>query len=185
MSSRNAESTIETKVEELMVVDLTIEDLVVNLWNSLSAGNETRDNEVLRKLFSDIDTIDAIKGMNRLKTIKESMEARMKSVNFLYDFFRLELIPTKFEDEGIERISVDGVGRVSLTGDMYVSVFKGKKEEFYEFLRDIGKGDLITESVNPSTLKAVVKQMISNGDELPDDLVKVTPFTRASITSSK
>jgi hypothetical protein len=59
-----------------------------------------------------------------------------------------------------------------------------KKAEFFDWLRDNGRGDLLQENINPSTLKATVKGLVKNGEEIPEDLLNVSPFTRASITKT-
>jgi hypothetical protein len=86
------------------------------------------------------------------------------------------------EEDGVDRINVTGIGRVSLTADMHVSVKADLKSEFFTWLRDTGRGDLLQENINPSTLKAAVKKMFREGEEVPDTLLNVSPFTRASIT---
>jgi hypothetical protein len=86
------------------------------------------------------------------------------------------------EEDGVDRINVTGIGRVSLTADMHVSVKADQKSEFFTWLRDNGRGDLLQENINPSTLKAAVKKMFREGEEVPDQLLNVSPFTRASIT---
>lgn len=132
--------------------------------------------------FKGMTTKEVINFMNELSGVKGEIEEQLKGVNAEYDYLRLNLIPSRFEEEGIENITIEGIGRVSLTGDMYVSVLAENRERTYEWLCDIGKESLITKTVNASTLKAAVKAMIRAGEEIPEDLIKVTPFTRASIT---
>lgn len=138
--------------------------------------------EELEQFYKPMATLDVVRAMNKIKLEKEELEEKLKMVNAEYDYLRLNLIPTRFEDEGIENLKVDGIGRVSLTGDMYVSIAADSRDAAYQYFRDIGKGDLITESINSSTLKAAVKAMVKAGEEIPSEFVKVTPFTRASIT---
>lgn len=127
-------------------------------------------------------TLELIQAMHEAQAEKERIEEILKEAQAEFDFLRLIAVPKKFEDEGIENMKVDGIGRVSLTGDMYVSIAAGQKDAAFEYFRDIGKASLITESINSSTLKATVKAMMKAGEEIPEDLIKVTPFTRASIT---
>jgi hypothetical protein len=65
---------------------------------------------------------------------------------------------------------------------MHVSVPAALRGKFYEWLRTSGFDDLIVETVNSSTLKAWCKEQQKMGKAPPDDLIKITPFTRASIT---
>jgi len=67
---------------------------------------------------------------------------------------------------------------------MHVSIKEGSNELFYTWLRDNGRGDLIQPNINPSTLKATVKNMVREGEVVPEELLNVSPFTRASITKS-
>lgn len=132
--------------------------------------------------YDDMGVVALIESMYQLQRLKESVEDQLKRINKEYDFLRITKVPQKMEDEGIERLSVAGVGRVSLTADMHVSVKADHRDRFYEWLRDNGRGDLLQETINPSTLKAAVKGMYKSGEEIPEDLINVSPFTRASIT---
>ena len=142
---------------------------------------EAHKNEC-REKYKRMSVIDMAKAMQKLERVIADREEEQKKRNIEYDILRLECIPTKMEDEGIDKITIAGVGRVSITGDLYVHVAADLRESFYTWLRDHGHGDLIKPAVNPSTLKAFAKDSIKKGTELPGDLIKVTPFSRASIT---
>jgi hypothetical protein len=137
------------------------------------------------KEYAAMSTVDMVRGMATLKGVKERLEDELKAINKEYDYVRLKAVPKRFEDEGIEILRVEGVGRVSLTGDMYVKPVKTKMREFFDWLRDHGSGGLIKETVAASTLKAAVKQWMQKGEEVPDEFLKVEPFTRASITKTR
>lgn len=134
------------------------------------------------KQYDDLKLVRLVEILGELQRAKEELEDRVKGYNAHIDFLRITKIPTVMEDEGIERISVAGVGRVSLTADMHVSIKADAKPAFYDWLRDNGRTDLISETVNPSTLKAAVKKMIRDGEETPHHLLNISPFVRASIT---
>lgn len=134
--------------------------------------------------YDSFSIVELIQAMATLQNRKEAAEEQLKIINKEYDFLRITKVPSAMEDGGVDRITVAGIGRVSLTADMHVSVKAEQKEKFYDWLRDNGRGDLLQENVNPSTLKAAVKNMLRNGEELPDGMLNVSPFTRASITKS-
>lgn len=142
----------------------------------------TEEKQVYDEKYKGLVTLDIIRAMHVKMLEKEALEEQLKEINKEYDFLRLNLIPNRFEEEGIEGLKVEGIGRVSLTGDMYVSLVKEHRDEAYQFFRDLNMGDLIQETINSSTLKAAIKGMIKKGEEIPEEFVKVTPFTRASIT---
>ena len=128
--------------------------------------------------------VELAKALKAAQDVKDWMESIEKCINAEIDVLRLNLIPTAMENEGLESpLNVAGVGRVSLTGDVYASVLD--KENFFEWLHDHNSGDLIQETVNATTLKAWVKNKIKLGEEYPTELLKVTPYTRASITKAK
>lgn len=120
--------------------------------------------------------------MNDQQRRKEELEAMLKATNSEYDYLRLVAIPNKMESEGVTNLTLEGIGRVGLTSDAYASVKAGMRDQAWEWLRDTGHGDLITETINSSTLKAALKQMVLKGEEVPEEFFNFTPFTRASIT---
>ena len=88
-----------------------------------------------------------------------------------YDALK-RLLPKKMEDQGVEKFTVDGRGiRVQI--EVYASIPADHRDMAYEWLRKHGLGDVISNTVNGSTLKAMVKEQISIGHHLPEDLFKV------------
>lgn len=134
--------------------------------------------------YDALTVVELVTAMHKIQQNKEALETQLKEVNRHFDYLRITKIPTTMEDEGVNKITVTGIGRVSLTADMHVSIKAEQKESFYEWLRDNGRTDLIQENVNASTLKAAVKTMFKNGEEVPEHLLNVSPFTRASITKA-
>lgn len=139
-------------------------------------------NDAFDAKYKGMATLDIVRAMDQIQKDKEAADEAAKEIGKEFDYLRLKLVPARFEEEGIENLKVEGIGRVSLTGDMHVSILAANRDAAYDYFRDIGKGSLITESINSSTLKAAVKAMIKGGEEVPEALIKVTPFTRASIT---
>lgn len=136
------------------------------------------------RIYDGLKLTELIVRMHEIQGKKDRLEAQVKDLNKHFDFLRITKIPAQMEEDGIDRINVTGVGRVSLTADMHVSIKAEKKSDFYQWLRDNGRSDLIAETVNPSTLKATVKNMVKTGEAYPDELLNVSPFTRASITKA-
>ena len=126
---------------------------------------------------------DLVDMMIRYRAEKDNLEEALKAINMRYDILRIEAIPNIMDSMDIERISYEGVGRVALTGDMWVSVID--REKFHGWLGENGLDDLIQPTVNPSTLKAFIKARVKAGEEIPEEILKVTPYTRASITKTQ
>ena len=108
------------------------------------------------------------------KTLMEARDAAdtVKFVNKRFaDIHRKmkeDLVPAKFEEEGVSSITIDGY-RFTVSKSMRTSIVTGQKEEAYIWLRDNELGDLIQETVNSSTLNATAKSLLEEGLELPED----------------
>lgn len=134
---------------------------------------------------------DWVKGKNiqelavkckELTAAKADKENELKSINAWNDVIRMEALPSKVEEMGLESpVKLEGIGRVSITSDVLVSVKGGMAQNLNQWLIDHGFGDLIKESVNSSTLKGFVKGRIVNGEEYPDQYLNVTPIEKASV----
>jgi len=124
-----------------------------------------------------------IKKMAEYKLAKETAEHALKEINAHYDVLRFELVPEQMEEDGVEKLTLEGVGRISLTGDLNIQVLKQNRPDLFAWFKKNKLGDLIQSTVNSSTLKAWVKRRIEDGKPVPE-LIKVTPITRASITKA-
>lgn len=120
--------------------------------------------------------------MRMLQREKEETEEMLKGINRDLDELRLRLIPEYMAENDLRTVTLEGIGRISLTMDCYASVLPDMKFQAYEWLAMHGFDGLIQAYVQPSTLKATIKEGLKAGQTFPEDLFKVQPFTRASIT---
>ena len=118
--------------------------------------------------------------MRAIQARMDDMDIEWKALTKELDEIRLKLIPDLMNEEGIRTVTFDGIGRVQLAADLYVSII-GNKEETYEWMKDNGYGGVVVEYIHPSTLKATIKEGMKAGREFPEDKFKISPFTRASI----
>jgi len=147
---------------------MTKDEIIEDFRDSLKGKSLTELAGVMNGIRNELNTIKAQKAI---------LEAK-------HDALRLGLVPSAMEDDNITTISINGIGRVTLAADVYASILAANRPKAYQWLRDNKHGDVIKETVNSGTLKALVKSIIKKGEEtIPEELFKVTPFTRASITS--
>lgn len=118
--------------------------------------------------------------MKEVQEARDVLKSRLARANAHLDVLRFECIPSKMDETGVEKISYDGLGRVSLTADLQVSV--KDKQGFFGWLKKNKLGDLIQPAVNSSTLKSWLKGRIKDGKKYPTDMLNINPVTRASIT---
>lgn len=114
---------------------------------------------------------------------KEQIEERLKIVNEQLDFVRLRKIPEAMEKLELRTATFEGIGRVQLAGDLYCSTISGRKAEAMQWLRDCGYEDMISESYNAASMKALIRRLLEEGTAAPE-FMSVTPFTRASIVKA-
>lgn len=122
-----------------------------------------------------------------LKNNKKELETTLKNVNekILEVEVSLAELMTLNETQNFTRSGT----MFSLTTSTKASAKAGKREELYTALKKAGYGDLVVETVNPSSLSAFVKEQISeNGEALPewlDGLVNVFEKTSISLRKAK
>lgn len=126
------------------------------------------------------NAVDLAFALKSMQDLNDRAKAVKSAIGQVYDHLRIQALPAQMEAEGKEGMKVTGLGRVTLTGDMHVSV--ANKSEAKEWLTEIGEEELITETVNASSLKALLRRMMRNGQEVPEDLFRITLFTRATVT---
>lgn len=122
--------------------------------------------------------------MKDLQSQKDTLEEQLSGINKALDTLRTKDIPELMESLGLKNATFDGIGRVQLAADIYASTREGKREAAMEWLRDCGYSDMIIETYNASSLKALFRRQIAAGVEIPDDIFNVHPFIRASVVKA-
>lgn len=122
--------------------------------------------------------------MKDLQTRKEELESKLTQINKDLDDLRTRQIPDAMEALELRNATFEGLGRVQLATDLYASTREGKKADAIQWLQDCGYEDMIQETYNANSLKALFRRMIADGGEIPEEIFNVTPFTRASIVKA-
>lgn len=125
--------------------------------------------------------------LKNLRDKKKEIEISLKSVNDM--IFEVESALAEFMTLSETQNFTRSGTMFSLTTSTKASAKAGRKDELYALLKDAGYGDLVVETVNPSSLSAFVKEQISeNNDSLPqwlEDLVNVFEKTSISMRKNK
>lgn len=121
---------------------------------------------------------DLIDHMKEVQDELAALESKRKPLQKELDQLRLTDIPAEMAEEDITSVT-GGFGRCTLTSDLYVQV--QDKEALFDWLENSGNGDMIQPTVNAQSLKAFCKEQLREGTQLPDDTLKLTPFSRAVI----
>jgi len=142
--------------------------------------SKSQSGRTLRDLVTDLDY---------LKRHKKKLEAELTDTN--KEIQRLEFgeIPERFEQMGDDldqKVPFDGLGTVSLKTRVMPHVPAAKREDFHDWLRNNGMGEIVTEGVHPKTLAATINERMENGRPLPpEDVCKVTVRNVAHFTPAR
>jgi len=131
---------------------------------------------------ANVKVINLAMKMADLKASIDELGEKKKALQKEYDDLRFNQVPDALDEAGVNSINIKGVGTLYTADDLNVSV--PDKQATYEWLSENGFGDIIKPYIFPQTVKAFVKEQINEGNELPDDLFKVSAFTRAVIKSA-
>ena len=153
-----------------------LDDLLVALRGELTA-------EFNAAVTSDV--VEAARAFVALRHLKDKIDETDTAFNKLFEPAKNETMPQKFEEAGVPSVTLDEGQRVTVSHLVRASVKGGKKDEAFQWLRDNGLGDTVSETVNSSTLSAVAKSLIEDGSELDEDLFSVHVLPTTSVTRTR
>lgn len=104
----------------------------------------------------DQKVIEFAKEFKRLKDEHDELSAKLKEVSTAWDAVEAALLDAMVE-EGVNSIDLDGIGKLSMRTENFLSVNSANTAQFYEYLKLSGNGALLKESVNPRTLTSWLK----------------------------
>jgi hypothetical protein len=142
------------------------------------------DTAFTEELPADMAGLRALCDRMRGMQIKiADLKAQQTEAKIPFDIMRTKTIPETMEQMEVKSATFAGLGRVQLAADLYCSTKKGEKPAAMAWLRDCGYNDMIAETYNATSMKALIRQLIVDGVEVPEFL-NVTPFVRASIVKA-
>lgn len=121
----------------------------------------------------------------RLAELRDQISSKESEVSLLKqerEILQKKVLPEKMSADGMQNVTVKGVGRLSIRPDMQVSVLAENRMLLQRWLKDNGFGELVVETINSSTLKAFVKEQVNEGNDLPFDLINIHAFEQVTLT---
>lgn len=110
----------------------------------------------------------------------------LKSLGEASGLLSNELVPKCFERENLTSFTTKDGYRVTVSTNYRVSIKGDKKEQAYAWLQDNDLGELITQTVNASTLSAAGRKLIEEQNkELPEELFNAAFMPSTSLTKTK
>lgn len=121
----------------------------------------------------------------RARDLHDKIDELKKAAYHLMNDYGMKVMPLVFEDEGVSTITLSSGYRVTISQRLNASIPADKKAEAYDWLVRNDLGDLITETVNASSLSATARSLIEEGRQLPDDIFKTVILPQVSMTKVK
>lgn len=122
--------------------------------------------------------------LRELKDNKDKVESDLKQINSEISYLELNYLPEYFENNEIEKITLEEIGTIYIRGDLYVSMspaeLLGDEAPFYDWARD-NVPDLVTQYIHPARLKSWAKESLEQGRPIPTNMLKTTMFQRATL----
>ena len=152
--------------------------------------NREISNEMMEKWVESIKDKSIADIIRLFKEKREELDRITDEKSYCqkqYDFLRMNLIPDKMDDEGKSTITAeyeDGERiRVTLTSDIFVYITVKNQRKVINWLLNIVEGNLVEDVINETKLKTLIKERMKEGKRIPEDIIKVTPITKTSLTN--
>lgn len=111
-------------------------------------------------------------------------EVRLRAYH-IKNHHQMKVLPDLFVQASTTKTSTLNGYTVSFSQDYSISIPKEARDGAYEWLEQNGLGDIITTTVNSSTLKATIKELNNQNKPMPpEDLIKITPIPKYSVVRS-
>ena len=115
-------------------------------------------------------TEETIEGLARrvVRARKAYEEAKKESNQRWAEYVHLSRVefPRMMEEMGLDSVRIKGLGTFRIREEMSVKTLD--KQQLFEWLEQEGLADIVTETVNAGTLKAVIRERMREGESIPD-----------------
>lgn len=168
--------------------------IVEALPSAAEAANAiTECYNVVARLIIEVDEAEKTNDHVRLVRCFVAMHRLHEKIGELDSFFgvmynrmKTELVPSALEAAGVTNVPLAEGYRIGVSYRTLASIKEGMRDKAFLWLRTNGLGDLITSTVNASTLSAAAKHCLEEDNkDLPDDLFNVVIQPNTSVTATK
>lgn len=143
-------------------------------------------SNVLKEPLDALSPIELARFFVSVRQMKDHLEAEIKPFDAFYEQLAKVTLPETFDRHGVPSVTLDEGYRVQVSHAVRASIRGGvDKEAAYAWLRDNELAEIVTETVNASTLSAVAKTMAEENKELPSDLFNVAVLANTSFNRTK
>lgn len=137
-----------------------------------------------RDEFDEMSVSELAAALRGLKNRLEEITALKSKIQKAHDFLSIDVLPDRMDEEGIQTLKIKDVGRLQMSSDIRCAVPAANRDDVKDWLNNNGHGSMVSETINASTLKAFVREMMKENKEWPSHLLKVTPYSRATVVKA-
>ena len=140
----------------------------------------------LEQVVANDDLAEALRYYAKFKRAYEALDVARKKAFKHLDYLNKSIIPKKLEDADLAdgvRVQIDDQTGYNFRVQTQYSAKQNDREALYAWLRERGDGELITETVNASTLASYLKGlMLDEGIEVPQEMAELTTYEITGMT---
>ena len=175
--------SLETLVSKISVVLLPMISWAEDTFENIPRGGVI-DFEALTAEYEKMSIPQLAARIRSLKEELDEKAAIKTRAQKVYDHLTIGIVPDRMDDEGIQTMKVEGVGRLQTKADIRCSCLAANREDLEKWLVEHNHGAMIGSTVNSSLLKAFVKEQMKQGGQYPEALLKIEPYSKASVVKT-
>lgn len=150
-----------------------IADIMYTVGNDLEFSLREYENQ---------DAVEMARAFVHVRRVKDELDELTKRFGKLYEELKTVKLPAKLEQAGVPSITLAEGYRVGVSHLVRAAIKPEAREAAYAWLREHDLGDLITSTVNASTLSAAAKAMQEDNLELDPEFFNVHILATTSVT---
>ncbi len=122
------------------------------------------------------EVVELAKKYYEKRTANDVAKGAATMANEAMEEAKKELIDAMIE-AGLKGISLDGIGTLTMSDEVYPAVTAEHKPGFFEYMKASGHGGIIKEDVNPQTFKSFLKNhLVELEMQLEDEGLNIAQF---------
>ena len=146
----------------------------------------TKVGDYVNGTVKKMDAVKASVAYVRIKELTDALADVASRMSKIRNDLATEILPQKFDTEGVGSINLKELGlQVTISEILRVSIPPKNKEDAYQWLKDNGLEDLISDTVNSSTLAATIRSLLAENKEVPEDIFNLALMKNTSVTKLK
>lgn len=118
-----------------------------------------------------------------LVDLNDDLKEVYKPVYHYMNHYQQKILPDLFRFNSVVETKTMYGHNVKMVEDFNVTIPAEMKPAAYQWLETNGYGDIISSTINASTLKATMKSIKETATVVPGDIFKMSDFIKMSVTS--